>query len=251
MKPGYAQTLRDLQIELVKLQRHFIGHDQRILVIVEGRDTAGKDGCIKRLVEHLSPRETRVVALGKPSDRERTGWYFQRWVRYLPVAQEFVIFNRSWYNRAGVERVMGFCSDAEYAEFMQSIPAFEAMLVQSGIRLRKYWLDIDKSVQRQRLAERRSDPLTQWKSSPIDATALAHWAAYSGARDAMLLHTHTETAPWVIVHANDKRQARLNLLRSVLASLEYEGKKPKLVQPDPAVAFAFTPECVARGLLAR
>ena len=247
----YSVQLRMLQIELVKLQRHFIGCGDRILVLLEGRDAAGKDGSIKRIVEHLSPRETRVVALGKPSDRERHSWYFQRYVAQLPVAEELVLFNRSWYNRAGVEHVMGFCSKAEHREFMQSVPKFEEMLVNSGIRLLKYYLDIDKSEQIHRLAERRKDPLTQWKASEIDAVAVKNWKAYSNARDAMLLGTHTEIAPWTIVRANDKRLARLNLMRDILSRLHYAGKKQKLVQADRRIAFEFTPDCIQSQRLAR
>ena len=250
-REDYHAQLQLLQVELVKLQRHFIGCGDRILVLLEGRDSAGKDGSIKRIVEHLSPRETRVVALGKPSDRERRGWYFQRYVAQLPVAEELVLFNRSWYNRAGVEHVMGFCSKEEHEEFMQSVPKFEEMLVNSGIKLLKYYLDIGKDEQARRLADRKRDPLKQWKSSPIDAVALKHWKAYSEARDAMLLRTHTAIAPWHIVHADNKRLARLNLMRDILSRLHYEGKKSKLVQPDTDVAFEFTPDCIAAERLAR
>ena len=247
----YEAQLHMLQVELVKLQRHFIGCGDKILVILEGRDAAGKDGGIKRVVEYLSPRETRVVALGKPSDRERSGWYFQRYVAQLPVAEEFVLFNRSWYNRAGVEHVMGFCSKEEHEEFMGSVPKFEEMLVNSGIKLLKYYLDVSKDEQTRRLAERKRDPLKQWKSSPVDAVAIKHWKAYSEARDTMLLRTHTAIAPWHVVRADDKRLARLNLMRDILSRLHYAGKKNKLVQPDPGVAFEFTPDCIAAKRLAR
>ena len=247
----YHAQLHLLQVELVKLQRHFIGCKDKILIVLEGRDAAGKDGNIKRIVENLSPRETRVVALGKPSDRERGGWYFQRYVAQLPVPEELVLFNRSWYNRAGVEHVMGFCSKDEHEEFMQSVPKFEEMLVNSGIKLLKYYLDIGKGEQTRRLADRKSDPLKQWKSSPIDAVALKHWKAYSDARDAMLLRTHTAFAPWHIVHADDKRLARLNLMRDILSRLPYPGKKNKLVQPDANISFEFTPDCIAARRLAR
>ena len=243
--------LHQLQVELVKLQRHFIGCGDKILVVVEGRDAAGKDGSIKRIVEYLSPRETRVVALGRPSDRERRAWYFQRYVAQLPVAEEFVLFNRSWYNRAGVEHVMGFCSKEEHEEFMQSVPKFEEMLVNSGIKVLKYYLDIDKDEQVKRLAERQCDPLKQWKTSPIDAVAVKHWNAYSAARDAMLLRTHTAIAPWHIVRTNNKRLARLNLIRDILSRLHYAGKKTKLVQPDADIAFRFTPDCIQSKRLAR
>ena len=250
-REDYEAQLHMLQVELVKLQRHFIGCGDKILVLVEGRDAAGKDGGIKRVIEYLSPRETRVVALGKPSDRERRGWYFQRYVAHLPVAEEFVLFNRSWYNRAGVEHVMGFCSKDEHEEFMGSVPKFEEMLVNSGIKLLKYYLDVSKDEQTRRLAERKRDPLKQWKSSPIDAVAVKHWKAYSEARDSMLLRTHTAVAPWHIVRADDKRLARLNLMRDILSRLHYAGKKNKLVQPDPDVAFEFTPDCITARRLAR
>jgi polyphosphate kinase 2 len=247
----YHAQLHLLQVELVKLQRHFIGCGDKILVVVEGRDAAGKDGSIKRIVEYLSPRETRVVALGKPSDRELRSWYFQRYIAQLPVAEEFVLFNRSWYNRAGVEHVMGFCSKEEHEEFMRSVPKFEEMLVNSGTKVLKYYLDIDKDEQVKRLAERQRDPLKQWKSSPIDAVAVKHWKAYSAARDAMLLRTHTAIAPWHIVRTNNKRLARLNLIRDILSRLHYVGKKNKLVQPDADIAFEFTPDCIESQRLAR
>ena len=247
----YKAQLRDLRVELVKLQRHLIRCGDSILILLEGRDAAGKDGSIKRIVEYLSPRETRVVALGKPSDRDLRGWYFQRYVSHLPVAEELVLFNRSWYNRAGVEHVMGFCSKKEHEEFMQSVPKFEEMLVNSGIKLLKYYLDIDKPEQIRRLAEREHNPLKKWKTSPIDAVAVKHWKAYSDARDAMLLRTHTPIAPWHIVKANDKRLARLNLIRDILSRLHYAGKKHKLVHPDPEIAFEFTPDCITSQRLAK
>jgi polyphosphate kinase len=250
-KHRYKKSMHGLQIELVKLQRHFIGCGDKILVILEGRDAAGKDGSIKRITRHLSPRETRVVALGKPSDRERSGWYFQRYVAQVPVAEELVLFNRSWYNRAGVEHVMGFCSKDEYEEFMQSVPKFEEMLVGSGISLLKYYLDIGKEEQTRRLADRKRDPLKQWKTSPIDAVALKHWKAYSRARDQMLLRTHTKVAPWSIVRADDKREARLNLIRDILSRLHYAGKRKKLTHPDPGIVFEFTPECIDAGRLSQ
>lgn len=250
-KEDYRTQLHELQIELVKLQRHFIGCSDRILVLIEGRDAAGKDGSIKRIVEYLSPRETRVVALGKPSDRDRGAWYFQRYVAHLPVAEELVLFNRSWYNRAGVEIVMGFCTKDEHEEFLQSVPKFEEMLVRSGIKLLKYYLDVSKKEQIRRLADRVRDPLKQWKSSAIDAVAVNHWKSYSDARDSMLLQTHTAVAPWHIVRADDKRLARLNLMRDILSRLHYAGKRTKLVQPDPEIAFEFTAVCITAKRLAR
>jgi polyphosphate kinase 2 len=247
----YDAQLHMLQVELVKLQRHNIRHQNKILIIFEGRDGAGKDGSIKRIVEFLSPRETRVVALGPPSDRERSAWYFQRYVAQIPVAGELVLFNRSWYNRAGVEHVMGFCSKDEYEAFLQSVPKFEEMLIHSGIHLLKYYLDISKDEQKRRLADRERDPLKQWKRSAVDAVAVKRWKSYSTARDAMLLRTHTEASPWRIVSADNKLLARLNLMRDILSRLHYAGKKNTLVRPDRDIVFDFTPECIGAGGLAR
>jgi polyphosphate kinase 2 len=247
---AYKAELHDLQIELVKLQRHFIKHNDKILVLLEGRDSAGKDGSIKRIVAHLSPRDTRVVALGKPSDAELRSWYFERYVAHLPKNEELVLFNRSWYNRAGVEHVMGFCTDAQYREFMHSVPHFEEMLVNSGIRLLKYYLDIGKDEQKARLAERRKDPLKQWKTSPIDDVAVKHWDDYTRSRDAMLLGSHTVSAPWQIVRTDSKRQARLNLIRDILSRLHYGGSSKDLLAPDRKVVFEFTPDCLTTRRLA-
>lgn len=220
----YREQLRNLQIELVRLQRHLIETGGKILILLEGRDGAGKDGSIKVILEHMSPRESRVVALGKPSDREQTQWYFQRYAPHLPSAGEFVLFNRSWYNRAGVEHVMGFCSNGDYERFLEDVPVFEGMLIHSGIQLFKYYLDIDKAEQKLRLDARRNDPLKQWKISPIDEAALKHWDDYSQARDVMLVRTGTKTSPWTVVSANDKKTARLNLIRDLLSRVEYRQK---------------------------
>jgi polyphosphate kinase 2 len=238
----YARTLHDLQVELVKLQNHVIRKGRRVLVLLEGRDGAGKDGVIKRIVEHLSPRETRVVALPKPSDREQSAWYFQRFVHHLPVGGEIVLFNRSWYNRAGVERVMGFCTDDEYEAFFEDAPQFEQLLLRSGILLRKYYLDISKAEQRRRLAERKRDPLTQWKSSPIDAVAVKKWKHYSAARDEMLARTHAAHAPWKIVRTDDKHVARIAVIQDLLAGLHYRGKHERKLLADPDVVFTFSKE---------
>jgi len=248
---AYKDSLRKLQIELVKLQRHFISCDDKILILFEGRDAAGKDGTIKRIVEHLSPRETRVVALGKPSDRDRTSWYFQRYVQYLPAAQELVLFNRSWYNRAGVERVMGFCTEAEYQEFMGSVSEFEHMLVRSGIKLLKYYLDISKPEQKQRLDERKRDPLTQWKISSLDNVALKKWKEYSVARDEMLAHTHNAIAPWTIVRADDKHLARINLIKDLLGRLHYADKDERLLRPNSRIVFSYDVSTLENGQLAK
>ncbi len=249
-KGEYHDALHALQIELVKLQKHFIQENDKILVLLEGRDTAGKDGTIKRVVQHLSPRETRVVALGKPSDRDRTSWYFQRYAPHLPAAQEFVLFNRSWYNRAGVERVMGFCTDAEYEEFMESVLDFEHMLVSSGIKLFKFYLDITRDEQKARLKDRRDNPLKQWKVSPIDAEAVHRWDAYSEARNAMLARTHNPVTPWIVVRADDKRLARLNLIRELLTRLHYAGKDASVLLTNPEVVFEYHEEYLRNGMIA-
>jgi polyphosphate kinase 2 len=237
-------------VELVKLQRHFIECSDKILVLLEGRDASGKDGTIKRIVQHLSPRETRVVALGTPSDRDRSAWYFQRFVPHLPTAREFVLFNRSWYNRAGVERVMGFCSDDEYEEFMQTVLGFEHMLVKSGIKLLKYYLDITRNEQKRRLKARRIDPLKQWKVSPIDDKALKQWDAYSEARNAMLDRTHNPVSPWTIVRADHKRAARLNLIADLLTRLHYGGKDAAVLVADPTIVFQYDRACVENRTIA-
>ena len=250
-KKDYKDILQKLQIELVKLQRHFIKCDDKILIILEGRDASGKDGTIKRIVQHLSPRETRVVALGKPSDRDRTPWYFQRYVPHLPAAQELVLFNRSWYNRAGVERVMGFCTEAEHEEFMGWVSDFESMLVRSGVKLLKYYLDIGKAEQKRRLRDRKTDPLKQWKVSPIDDQAIKHWKAYSLARNEMLARSHTKTAPWTLVRANGKRLARLNIIKDLLGRLHYKGKDKRLIRPDRQIVFAYDVSNRENGQLAK
>jgi len=238
-KKLYKKELHLLQEELVKLQRHFISKNDKILIILEGRDASGKDGTIKRIVKHLSPRETRVVALSKPSDRDNTAWYFQRYVSHLPLAQELVLFNRSWYNRAGVEKVMGFCTETEHEEFMSSVLDFEKMLVHSGIKLFKYYLDISKAEQKRRLKDRKKDPLKKWKSSPIDEIAVKQWKKYSAARNEMLARSHNSIAPWTIVRANDKLQARLNIIKDLLSKLHYSGKNKELVKPDTKVVFMY------------
>jgi polyphosphate kinase 2 len=248
---GYRRHLRELQIELVKFQRDLIKRGDRVLVLLEGRDAAGKDGVIKHIIEHLSPRDTRVVALPAPSHQQQTEWYFQRYVAHLPAAGEFVLFNRSWYNRAGVERVLGFCTKDLADRFLEDSPIFERMLVHSGIRLFKYYLDIDRAEQVKRLKERRHDPLSKWKTSPVDKVALKHWSDYSRARDEMLLGTHSEHAPWYIVCANDKHSARLNLIRHFLAQLHYKGKERTLLAFDPAIVFAFDEARLKDGSLAR
>ena len=250
-KKTYKDSLHQLQVELVKLQRHLIDCDDKILIIMEGRDASGKDGTIKRIVQHLSPRETRVVALGTPSDRERSSWYFQRYAPHLPAARELVLFNRSWYNRAGVERVMGFCTEAEHEEFMGTVANFENMLVRSGVKLFKYYLDISKAEQKRRLRSRTTDPLKQWKISPIDNQAIKYWKAYSLARNEMLARTHNPMAPWTLVRANDKRLARLNIIKDLLGRLHYADKDKRLIRSDPQVVFPYDTSNLENGQLAK
>jgi len=246
----YHQDLRAVQIELVKFQKHLIRDNQKVLVIFEGRDAAGKDGTIKRFTEHLSPRETRIVALGKPSDREQSEWYFQRYISHLPAAQEIVFFNRSWYNRAGVERVMGFCNEAQYDEFMETVPSFEQMLVRSGIRLFKYYLDIDREEQKKRLDARKNDPLKQWKISPIDMEAQKHWNAYSNARNQMFARTNSAIAPWIVVRADNKDHARIQVIRDFLSRLSYKGKDESVVLPDTTTVFLYSRTYLDNGMIA-
>lgn len=237
----YAAQIHLLQIELVKLQRQIISGGLRLLVILEGRDTAGKDGTIKCITEHLSPRETHVVALGKPSSREEGEWYFQRYVAELPSAGEFAIFNRSWYNRAGVEKVMGFCTDSQYKQFMGSVNEFEALLIDSGIQIIKYYLDIDKKEQAERLESRKTDPLKQWKISPIDQQAQHKWDAYSAARDLMLLQTSSVKAPWTVINANSKKHTHLNLIRDLLSRVNYQDKDEKILTVDSEIVMPCPP----------
>ena len=231
----YEAELELLQIQLVKLQHHIIEKGTRLLVILEGRDTAGKDGTIKRITEHLSPRDSRVVALNKPSSREEGEWYFQRYVAELPSAGELVIFNRSWYNRAGVEKVMGFCTDAQYKQFMGSVNEFESLLVNSGTQIIKYYLDINKEEQAKRLKDRAIDPLKQWKISPIDSQAQKMWKPYSIARNLMLEKTSSVDAPWTVIDANDKKLTHLNLIRDLLSRVNYPSKDKKILKVDSKI----------------
>lgn len=232
----YESQLRDLQIALVRTQMAAIDEGVRLVVVMEGRDAAGKDGALRRILEPLAVRSTRSVSLPKPSDRQKTEWWFQRYVRHLPAAGEWVFFNRSWYNRAGVEPVMGFCTPREHQDFLRDAPAFEALLVGSGVILVKYWLDISRQEQAKRLADRRSDPLKALKLSPMDDEAQKRWSAYSAARDEMLQRTHSPLAPWTIVHTDDKKAARLNLIRHLLRAVD---RSAKTEAPDPDILFDF------------
>jgi len=229
----YEKELRRLQIELVKLQE-WIRHERlRVVVLFEGRDAAGKGGAIKRITETLNPRICRVVALGTPTEREKTQWYFQRYVAHLPAAGEMVLFDRSWYNRAGVERVMGFCTEAEYGEFMHSCPEFERMLIRSGIVLIKYWFSVSDEEQERRFRERIETPTKRWKLSAMDLESRRHWADYSRAKDEMFAMTDTRQAAWFVVNAEDKKRARLNVIHHLLSRIEYRELAPeKLELPE-------------------
>ena len=248
-KSEYKKELRRLQIELVKLQRHIIKYNQRILVIFEGRDASGKDGIIKRITEHLSPRETRIVALGKPTDRESKAWYFQRYTSCLPVEGEMVFFNRSWYNRAGVERVMGYCTKAEYKIFMGSVNGFEDLLIRSGLNLLKYYLDISRDEQKRRLADRKKDPLKQWKISPVDQVAHKRWDDYSKARNEMLEHTNTRFSPWIIVKADNKKIARINVIKDILSRIECPEKDEHICRPDTDIILKYKTSLLKNGVI--
>ena len=229
----YEREKRLLQIELVKLQNWVKDTGQRVVIVFEGRDAAGKGGTIKRFTEHLNPRGARIVALEKPTERERTQWYFQRYVTHLPSAAEIVMFDRSWYNRAGVERVMGFCTPEEYLEFMREAPEFERMLVNSGIALTKFWFSVSRLEQRTRFVIRQVDPVRQWKLSPMDIESLDKWDGYTTAKEAMFFYTDTEDAPWTVVKSNDKKRARLEAMRHILELFDYDGKDTEVVgKPD-------------------
>jgi polyphosphate kinase 2 len=245
----YKQELRDLQIGLVRYQQWSAAHGAKALVIFEGRDSAGKDGAIARITEHLTARRTRAVALPKPSDRDRTEWYFQRYVRYLPAAGEIVIFNRSWYNRAGVEPVMGFCTDQEHADFLRDAPNFERMLEEADIKLVKLWLDISKEEQAARLEARREDPLKALKVSDLDGEAQKRWKAYSKARNEMLTRTSTDVAPWWCVHTDHKKAARLNTIRHLLHELAPKEIRDDVARPDPEILYRFEESAITDGRL--
>jgi polyphosphate kinase 2 len=230
----YLKRKLDLQIELLKAQNWVKDKKQRIVIVFEGLDAAGKGGTIKRFTEHLNPRGTRVVALEKPNARERNSWYFQRYITHLPTKGEIVLYDRSWYNRAGVDKVMGFCSEHEHLEFLRQAPDFERMLVNSGILLFKYWFSVTREEQFRRFKSRKTDPLKQWKLSPIDLASLSKWDEYSEAREVMFFHTDTRDAPWYIVRSDDKKRGRLNCIQHFLYNLDYPRKDHSVVTlPDP------------------
>lgn len=235
-KSAYESRKKELQVELLKVQKWVKETGQKIVIIFEGRDAAGKGGTIKRFMEHLNPRGARVVALEKPSDTERGQWYFQRYIKHLPTEGEIVMFDRSWYNRAGVERVMDFCEPNEYLEFMRQTPDLERMLARSGIRLYKYWFSVTSEEQGVRFKKRETDPLKQWKLSPIDKLAMQKWDDYTEAKEAMFFYTDTADAPWLVVKSDDKKRARLNCMSHFLSTLPYDNKNTHLIKgADPLI----------------
>ena len=243
--------LEQAQLALVRTQQRAMESGAKVLIIFEGRDAAGKDGTIRRVIEHLSVRATRVVALPKPSDRERSQWYFQRHVRHLPAGGEIVIFNRSWYNRGGVEPVMGFCTPEEHESFLRDVSTFEAMLVEGGMILVKLWLDVSRKEQAKRLEERHVDPLKVLKSSPLDEAAQSRWDDYTKARDEMLKRTHAPRTPWVCVRNDDKAEGRLNVLRHLVNAIAPGDIAKKIKNPDPRIIFPFEIETLSDGRLER
>ena len=232
----YEREKAALQVELLKAQLWIHETGQRHVLLFEGRDAAGKGGTIKRFTEHLNPRLARVVALNKPTEEERGQWFFQRYVKHLPTSGEIVLYDRSWYNRAGVERVMEFCAPTDYLEFMRQTPEFERMLVRSGINLHKYWFSVTQDEQRRRFEARETDPLKQWKLSPIDRASLDKWDSYTEAKEAMFFYTDTADAPWTVIKSNDKKRARINCMRHFLSTLDYPNKDHEIATaPDPLI----------------
>ncbi|MFJ8942820.1 polyphosphate kinase 2 [Streptomyces sp. NPDC102395] len=243
-KKAYEEELLRLQTELVKLQEWVRAEGVRLVVVFEGRDAAGKGGTIKRIAEHLNPRVARIVALPKPTERERTQWYFQRYAEQLPAGGEIALFDRSWYNRAGVERVMGFCTPEEHRLFLRQCPIFERMLVEDGVLLRKYWFSVSDTEQQDRFRRRLEDPLRRWKLSPMDLESITRWEEYSRAKDEMMVHTDIAEAPWYIVESDDKRRARLNMIAHLLDSVPYLKELPPvpdLPERPPSTGYRRTP----------
>lgn len=237
-KAEYNKVLADFQVELVKLQKWIQTEGLKVVVIFEGRDAAGKGGAIKRITQSLNPRVCRVEALAKPTERERTQWYFQRYVEYLPAAGEMVCFDRSWYNRAGVERVLRFCEPEHYLEFIRQTPELERMMVRSGVKLYKYWFSVTQEEQMARFNKRANDPLKQWKLSPVDKLSMDKWEEYTEAKEAMFFYTDTADAPWTIIKSSDKKRARIATMQHFLSTLDYPGKNVSLAKADPLVVGA-------------
>jgi len=243
MKTGdYVDLIMPLHVEMLKLQNHIKQEGGRVLAIFEGRDAAGKGGTIKRFVEHMNPRGCRVVALEKPSEMQRTQWYFQRYVEHLPCAGEVVLFDRSWYNRAGVERVMGFCNQREVKEFLRSVPALERMFIRSGIKLFKFYFSVSKEEQNRRFAKRLTDPLKQWKLSPVDKESQDKWDDYTRAKEDMFFYTSTTDCPWTIIKSDDKKRARINAMRVFLSQFDYPDKRTELMHIDPRIVLTVDEE---------
>jgi polyphosphate kinase 2 len=235
-RSDYEAMKRGLQIELLKMQKWVKETDQRIVMLFEGRDAAGKGGTIKRVMEHMNPRGARVVALDKPNEREKGQWYFQRYLEHMPTQGEMVLFDRSWYNRAGVERVMGFATPQQYTQFMHQVPEVERMLVADSVILMKFWFSVGRKEQLRRFAERKHDPLKQWKLSPMDLASLDRWDDYTKAKEDMFFYTNTSECPWTVIKSNDKKRARLACMRFILNSLPYDGKDEAVVgAPDPLI----------------
>jgi polyphosphate kinase 2 len=247
----YDNELVQLQLALIEMQKKAIKEGWKILAVFEGRDAAGKDGTIARIVQHLSKRATSIVALPKPNERERSEWYFQRYVEYLPACGEAVLFNRSWYNRAGVERVMDFSTAKQQEQFLRDVPAFERMLVENDTRYVKFWLDVSREEQAERLKARRENPLKAFKTSDLDKVAEEKWDEYTKARDEMLMRTHSDVAPWICVRADHKKAARLNVIRWLLHAAGDKKIAKGVARPDPEVIFAFEPSALEDGRLAR
>lgn len=240
-RKAYEAELKALQVELVKMQYWVRKAGERIVVVFEGRDAAGKGGTIKRMLEYLNPRHARAVALSKPTETERGQWYFQRYVRHLPTAGDIVLYDRSWYNRAGVERVMGFCTEDQVTRFFRDVPEFERLLLRDGIHFFKFWLTVGREMQLKRFHDRRHDPLRQWKLSSIDLAAIPKWDDFTAARDDMFAATHTAHAPWTVIRSNDKRRARLAAMRLVLSAIDYDNKDESVVgQADGKIAGSST-----------
>ena len=231
----YVDLIEPLHVELLKLQNHIKSEGLKILALFEGRDAAGKGGTIKRFIEHLNPRGCSVIALEKPSDVERTQWYFQRYIRHLPSAGEIVLFDRSWYNRAGVERVMGFCNGTQVKEFLRSVPELERMLIRSGIHVSKFYFSVSQEEQQRRFQKRLTDPLKQWKLSPVDRESQKLWGEYTRAKEDMFFYTSTADSPWIIIKSDDKKRARINSIRYFLSQFEYPGKRSELLHWDPRI----------------
>lgn len=243
----YESLKQDLQIEMLKMQSWAKETGQRIAILFEGRDAAGKGGTIKRMMEHMNPRGARVVALEKPTNSEQGQWYFQRYIKHLPSAGEITLFDRSWYNRAGVERVMGFCKSSDYLEFMRQTPELERMLVRSGISLFKLWFSVSRNEQFRRFQQRRHDPLKQWKLSPIDLASLDKWKDYTEAKEAMFFYTDTADAPWTVIKSDCKKRARINAMRFILNSLDYPNKNPKVAVPPDSLIIGSAANIYEKG----